>query len=1843
MKSNDTVSRLRYRSSSPGRPWIHGFLVVAMLLAMSLTGPRTSHAALPEGLYLADATANPGSIYHLESDGSLSTYYTRHSGPLSHFAFSPSDTLFYSDLNTYVIYKYAVATGEIPYFTHTDLIRDLAWGPDGYLYFSTASGSAADGQIWRLREERVGVVAELAYTIPLSSVDGFWRGDFFFDPGGILYLSSGNTELAGLYRLNPADPSSTIRFYQQAEELDGMARDAAGVFYFTTRVGGIYRLEPGLSRHLVWAIPSPSVVWDIAVVGPGPQPSATLFVLPAAAAPGAELRLQGTGFPGSTSLELALVHLAAGMQFDLGMAETEPSGRLRASVLLPAVDEGLYDLIVSQRGGPLATTPIQVLGPLQLDVNPSTAAPGATVDFSVSNLSEGDLQINYAGKAVLGPFPVSPGSYDGRFLVPNDRPLPLGSPTTIQALNLRHGQVIGRAEVPFQSQAAPEPPQYRLTDLQLPPADLAAGDPFTIRGRISPAPGPSLAGFQVVPVWQTVGGQVFPVGSGAPQIDPDGSFEALAHVPSLLKGDPTPPESGAQVGVVLIAPNSQPQSNLQAAPSVWDYFTFKVKVIASDTQQIIPGALVSLVPWENQVQAGSLNAVANTALFMGQDQIQNLLGLPELTPDEELKIKIAKAICAPLPIPVNLDPWEMINPSLEDAMIQAPFQSILQQNTLIQAAPGGAALLTGADELALGAIPPNWVHYLLTVDALDQGYGQVGEDGFPKKFGMHIYYNPQDNTYRNASGAVLPNPYTITLDKLAGGVLSALGPIDLFFSGLLPLESKDPGLLATFGVYYSLNSVPSNVSTPATTSAKVKVVLTTSQYHKLGSQGTKLYLDGQLVAHLQWKFDPGIDCSLFKGVTGTSIPFYEGTATLSNPHLLSTGLHTVRLEATLLGGEVAVYDYGLRVASLPASWFSIAAQGQRFVTWAPAEVKFYNGWLTADGSQQVLTSGAETPETGPLDNSTQANVGFSQSAKASGHKGANVSGSSRGEAVNKSGFGTPFGSLGGSSSQSGGDPALALDTTFSYGPTTEVLVPEVTFTIPEVKYGIPFVAEAGAGGSLSYSASATYAGSVTVKDDGSVHSVVKITPVADINASMYLSGYLLSGALAQAKTTLDALIRLGMPITYNSASNQVDTGQMCFTYSADLTIWGGAVCIPFTDECVFEDSDTENLFNGSKPKGCALPDAAGDSAQAGTSPPFGDLALASNGAGTIMALWQDTTSSLASSLYNGTAWSPAQVIPTGMGSHGPQVSFPAPNQALALWAQTNLTPEIAPSLTVTDAVKAHYLAYALWDGIGWSAPLPLTAPSLGEGGIALAACPSSEPACPEGGAVTAVWERNLSEDLTARQIRLVYATYQAGSWTQPQLVDPASTSTDILPSVAYLNGVPLVAWVRDSDTDLKDVTSRRIALAFLDGGPVSVPGTLPGSIAELALAVDGNGIPLLAFTRAQDSTLLMSNQRPLWFAKGTCAGTSCTWAPQQVSDPYGRSIFAERPILTFDLKNQAILTFRGMGFGPDASGQTAIHAGDSVGMIAGTGDLVKASLNPNSSMVVPTYLTNDGAVNWQPVAAYDPLQDSLVASAVQGTAQGAAQVGLDPNQPPSAAIQTSSPAPGLPLALAITPGLPDFSPASAATSSPYPSAGEPLSVTVQVQNSGTPWPGSADPPLEIVATWDGGAGEGAPAGQASSTSLGDGQFVTITIDLSPPAGGLDEIHVLWLTVNPGLAIAEGDGANNVLTLQLGGLPVPQGLNVVFQPTSGLVFLQWTPVDDARLAGYRIYRSQDGGPLEPVGSTFVPGFVDLNAAVGHTLRYAVSTYTGAGSESAMGSPVEVTLVGGSQVFLPLVVR
>jgi fibronectin type 3 domain-containing protein len=89
-----------------------------------------------------------------------------------------------------------------------------------------------------------------------------------------------------------------------------------------------------------------------------------------------------------------------------------------------------------------------------------------------------------------------------------------------------------------------------------------------------------------------------------------------------------------------------------------------------------------------------------------------------------------------------------------------------------------------------------------------------------------------------------------------------------------------------------------------------------------------------------------------------------------------------------------------------------------------------------------------------------------------------------------------------------------------------------------------------------------------------------------------------------------------------------------------------------------------------------------------------------------------------------------------------------------------------------------------------------------------------------------------------------------------------------------------------------------------------------------------------------------------------------------------------------------------------------------------------------------------------------------------------------------------------------------------------------------------------------------------------------------------------------------------------------------------RPGNPYIQVSWDETADARKVGYRVYRSDDGGPYLPVGSSFVNGFVDLNANLGHNYRYAVTFYSYYGLESPVSASYPVTAKF-IRVYLPVV--
>jgi len=92
--------------------------------------------------------------------------------------------------------------------------------------------------------------------------------------------------------------------------------------------------------------------------------------------------------------------------------------------------------------------------------------------------------------------------------------------------------------------------------------------------------------------------------------------------------------------------------------------------------------------------------------------------------------------------------------------------------------------------------------------------------------------------------------------------------------------------------------------------------------------------------------------------------------------------------------------------------------------------------------------------------------------------------------------------------------------------------------------------------------------------------------------------------------------------------------------------------------------------------------------------------------------------------------------------------------------------------------------------------------------------------------------------------------------------------------------------------------------------------------------------------------------------------------------------------------------------------------------------------------------------------------------------------------------------------------------------------------------------------------------------------------------------------------------------------------VPTGLAAV--ATTGengswnAIDLSWQPVTDADLAGYIVYRREgDGGwqRISPAGPLVPPAFHDAQVQPGHSYRYAVSSISQGGNESARSAETE----------------
>lgn len=93
--------------------------------------------------------------------------------------------------------------------------------------------------------------------------------------------------------------------------------------------------------------------------------------------------------------------------------------------------------------------------------------------------------------------------------------------------------------------------------------------------------------------------------------------------------------------------------------------------------------------------------------------------------------------------------------------------------------------------------------------------------------------------------------------------------------------------------------------------------------------------------------------------------------------------------------------------------------------------------------------------------------------------------------------------------------------------------------------------------------------------------------------------------------------------------------------------------------------------------------------------------------------------------------------------------------------------------------------------------------------------------------------------------------------------------------------------------------------------------------------------------------------------------------------------------------------------------------------------------------------------------------------------------------------------------------------------------------------------------------------------------------------------------------------------------------VPGDLSIVPDPEAHAIDLSWSPVPDADVAAYVIYRRDSGSSAAPIrvstpGQPVAPAFHDAAVQPGHSYLYSVSALDHDGNESPRSPEVEVTL-------------
>jgi hypothetical protein len=1599
-----------------------------------------------------------------------------------------------------------------------------------------------------------------------------------------------------------------------------------------------------LLRHLACAV----IVGVGTVVPVDAVAAATLVATPARGAEGATIKFNASGLAASTTYALEFVGSPATA---LGNVTSDPRGSIAVQRVLPAlpVGSGKLRLKTTGLGGTVvAFTAFTALPPMGFVPPTGSIHAGQSITFQVTGLTPGTLSVLYEGEVVSGPVAVSQPTYRGKFAVPTDRPASLPANARVRVVN-RAGRVLV-AQLDTTMRVLPRLASPFQIGISQPPPTLPRREQrFRVAGTLDVAANESMP--TDLSLWYFgTDGAVVPLGSGLPQAGAGAATYAFDSAAPGIRSMTAAQAFSGQTRVMGTSRDTFGRTAVRVGPNTTTFeplpdgrwrLTVRVR---TNTGAPIPGAIVQIegAPVVDPDAGFAFAGVSTLYGLVQANSVVNQLSSYRATDAQGCPITLQRKIA--------------------DNNGNVVFEFNDADLALLLRIVGGSNCEAGG-ECDLGS-EQSMVQ--LAIDASAQGYGfQFTEGPTAGDFLPHRYLLLFSGTGNDDPGddqldmvdwyqqdvVVLSDTdrdatYTLALPPIVPKVAIFDVAIKPWVANSVAIDesSGTQGFGATRLIFGPINQLPTaqpyvgwlNAGAAAGYPTEITVRTDPAVTGAIPAGNAKFFLDMNRDGNPEQvgTFTPSniaLDCTiegLDKSITWrATVP-----PALKNA---SGGLIKGKVRFTgATGAGSATQQIGVQMIDPGILWMAGSQYSQQSL-------------IYSNGGQQVTRQALEnTPdESVQLPNSPdlqEYEIGRLR----------NETNNTRLVTTTTWPTGNPFSSsaIDGTHMGAGRQGTPTMIASLEYGPVTTTLIDR---DIPLFYYswGIPFLASVEVGADFSLLAEITMQSRVELTAQKQpILAEFRTTPSLYMGLNFYIDLDVLLD-LVDAEVNLDATFGLDMPIVIRNGFDESPDPRfdntLVFLWNFDIFCFPGDLAC-YVAEAVLEGDGCERLLPTNDNRPCPPFDRA----------PASSSAMIADGRGTTPTTSQNTALAYSPDGAGFMAFTRASVVPRtgpslivrpidgadfGRGvdettlSQAPGIRsvalvFHDQDRAVAVWAENADPYDVMVGRTAVQRIARQRLMYSAWNGTEWSRKAALTPPSGGEGGVDLAACtPRSDARCPAGGEVLATWTRDTAGDITQHRTQVFTSRFTtARGWTTPQPLD-GTALLDSAPSAAYIGASPVVAFVRNTNGVFADTGARRVAYRFLGAGSaVQLPAELPGGVAWPDIVATADGGFAIAHTYAADPRAFVGNRQRVAMAYGfACASGACTVVAQPVNDSFGRAIYGERPTALVDSGGNVSVVLRGMGFGPDTGGLQVRKPVDPIGMVLHTGELIMLNTARGQRTVTPVALSGDGAVHRAPSAALDPALGQVVVASTRGPAvptslrkklEKAGVVDTAPSRAAGMALESD-----LGVYMAAT-GV-DLAVESLTSSSTALLGGRRMTATARVRNVGADYV-AASAVQRVALSFDAPSGAGGvELGSTNVGSLASGQSVDVAITFTVPAGySPDESHRLYARLlGSAVADIDVDETNDQAELDFGGMPAVFGVHASAIPETRVVQLTWDAVPDPNrlLKGYRVWHHDGDGVWKHLGSSFVAGFLDLNAPVDTDRHYRVTSYSAKAIESPPG--------------------